>query len=102
MTPRLGSIPARTRLALAAGRAVADASRRLGRGRGGTVGGGVALWIDPAALRRLAAGRHVALVSATNGKSTTSRLLAEALGTAGAVAHNASGANMAEGLVTTL
>jgi UDP-N-acetylmuramyl tripeptide synthase len=66
------------------------------------VGGGIALSIDPGALRRLAAGRRVALVSATNGKSTTSRLLAEALGTAGAVAHNATGANMAEGLVTTL
>jgi hypothetical protein len=66
------------------------------------VGGGVALQIDPDALRRLAAGRQVALVSATNGKSTTTRLLAEALGTAGAVAYNATGANMAEGLVTTL
>ncbi len=66
------------------------------------MGGGVALRIDPHALRRLAAGCRVALVSATNGKSTTTRLLAEALGTAGAVAYNATGANMAEGLVTTL
>ena len=102
MARLLGSLPARTRLALAAGRATAAASRRLGRGRGATVGGGVALRIDPDALRRLAAGRQVALVSATNGKSTTSRLLAEALGTAGAVAYNETGANMAEGLVTTL
>ena len=102
MTRSPGPIPARTRIALAAGRATAAASRRLGRGRGGTVGGGVALQIDPDALRRLAAGRQVALVSATNGKSTTTRLLAEALGTAGAVAYNATGANMAEGLVTTL
>ncbi len=102
MTRIPGSISARTRFALAAGRATAAASRRLGRGRGATVGGGVALRIDPDALRRLAAGRQVALVSATNGKSTTSWLLAEALGTAGAVAHNATGANMAEGLVTTL
>ncbi len=102
MTRPPGSLSARTRLALAAGRATAAASRRLGRGRGATVGGGVALRIDPDALRRLAAGRQVALVSATNGKSTTSRLLAEALGTAGAVAYNATGANMAEGIVTTL
>jgi lipid II isoglutaminyl synthase (glutamine-hydrolysing) len=102
MTRPPGSISARTRLALAAGRATAAASRRLGRGRGATVGGGVALRIDPDALRRLAAGRQVALVSATNGKSTTSWLLAEALRTVGAVAHNATGANMAEGLVTTL
>ncbi len=102
MTRAPGSLPPRTRLALAAGRAAAAASRRLGRGRGATVGGGVALRIDPDALRRLAAGRAVALVSATNGKSTTSWLLAEALRTAGAVAHNATGANMAEGMVTTL
>jgi len=102
MTEPRRSLPLRTTLALAAGRATAAASRRLGRGRGGTVGGGVALRIDPRALRRLAAGRRVALVSATNGKSTTSRLLAEALGTAGSVAYNATGANMAEGLVTTL
>ena len=102
MTEPRRSLPPRTTLALAAGRATAAASRRLGRGRGATVGGGVALRIDPDALRRLAAGRQVALVSATNGKSTTSWLLAEALGTAGAVAYNATGANMAEGIVTTL
>jgi UDP-N-acetylmuramyl tripeptide synthase len=102
VTRPLGPIPARTRLALAAGRTTAAASRALGRGRGATVGGGIALQIDPDALRRLAAGRLVALVSATNGKSTTTRLLAEALGTAGAVSYNATGANMAEGLVTTL
>ena len=102
MTRPLGPIPARTRLALAAGRTTAAASRGLGRGRGATVGGGIALQLDPDALRRLAAGRLVALVSATNGKSTTTRLLADALGTAGAVAYNATGANMAEGLVTTL
>ena len=102
MTRPPGSLSARTRLALAAGRATAAASRRLGRGRGATVGGGVVLRIAPDALRRLAAGRQVALVSATNGKSTTSRLLADALGTAGAVAYNATGANMAEGIVTTL
>ena len=102
MTRPPGSLSARTRLALAAGRATAAASRRLGRGRGATVGGGVVLRIAPDALRRLAAGRQVALVSATNGKSTTSRLLAEALGTVGAVAYNATGANMAEGIVTTL
>ncbi|HSG86075.1 MAG TPA: hypothetical protein VLA23_07030, partial [Candidatus Limnocylindrales bacterium] len=66
----------RTRLALRAGRAAGWLSRRLGRGRGATVSGGVALAIDPHALERLSAGRAIALVSATNGKSTTSWLLA--------------------------
>jgi UDP-N-acetylmuramyl tripeptide synthase len=50
----------------------------------------------------LAAGRVVALVTGTNGKTTTSHLLAAALGGLGAVAHNASGSNMADGAVSAL
>ncbi|MDR0594244.1 MAG: MurT ligase domain-containing protein [Bifidobacteriaceae bacterium] len=42
------------------------------------------------------------LVSATNGKSTTTRMIAEALRALGPVAHNSTGANMAAGLVTAL
>ena len=64
--------------------------------------GGVALAIDPHALERLSAGRAIALVSATNGKSTTSWLLAAGVATRGRVAFNATGANMAEGLVWAL
>jgi UDP-N-acetylmuramyl tripeptide synthase len=92
----------RTRLALRAGRAAGWLSRRLGRGRGATISGGVALAIEPKALERLSAGRTVALVSATNGKSTTSWLLAAGIGTRGRVAFNLTGANMAEGLVWAL
>ncbi|MDQ1395818.1 MAG: hypothetical protein QOG64_1077 [Acidimicrobiaceae bacterium] len=60
------------------------------------------LAVDPAALRHLAAGRPTALVSGTNGKTTTTRLLAAALGTAGPVVSNARGANMPAGLASAL
>jgi len=60
------------------------------------------LWLDRGALTGLAAGRRVVLVSGTNGKTTTSHLLAAALRTAGPVAHNASGSNMADGAVAAL
>ncbi|WP_239028845.1 Mur ligase family protein [Pseudonocardia acidicola] len=67
------------------------------------IGGRVALAADPDALARLAAGRSIALVSGTNGKSTTTTLLATALGGAvDAVATNIGGANMPDGLVSAL
>jgi UDP-N-acetylmuramyl tripeptide synthase len=41
-------------------------------------------------------------VSGTNGKTTTSHMLAAAMATAGPVAHNAAGSNMADGAVSAL
>jgi lipid II isoglutaminyl synthase (glutamine-hydrolysing) len=64
------------------------------------VRGRVALALDPGALRRLATGRRSVVVTGTNGKSTTTRLLAAALG--GQVATNATGANMGPGVLTAL
>ncbi len=93
---------ARTRAALAAGRLAAGASRRLGRGSGEVIGGKAALRIAPDVLSSLAAGRTSATVSGTNGKTTTTRLLAAAVGTAGPVASNLGGANMAAGMVSAL
>src|SRR5437660_5718912 len=95
-------LPLRTRLAAGAGRAVAELSRRAGRGEGAVIGGRVALALDPGALERYAAGRTVCLVSGTNGKTTTTSLLAAALRTRGPVTTNATGANLMSGLVTTL
>lgn len=66
------------------------------------IGGSVAARIDPTALRRLAAGRTTAIVTATNGKSTTTTMLAAAVRTLGPVAHNDLGSNMAAGLVVAL
>ena len=54
--------------------------------------------MDPQAITRLAAGRTTALVTGTNGKTTTTYLLARALGED--VAHNETGANMSSGVVT--
>ncbi|HEY6422367.1 MAG TPA: MurT ligase domain-containing protein [Pseudonocardiaceae bacterium] len=92
----------RTRAAVRAGLATAALSRRLGLGAGSIIGGRVTLALDRQALRRLAAGRRVMLVSGTNGKTTTSHLLAAAVRTAGRVAHNAGGSNMPDGAVAAL
>ena len=94
-------VPARTRLAARAGLAVAYGSRLAGHG-GSVLGGRVTLVLDARALPRLSAGRTVALVSGTNGKTTTTGLLAAALGTAGPVVTNDSGANLPYGLVAAL
>jgi UDP-N-acetylmuramyl tripeptide synthase len=96
LTPRAG-------LAVTAERLASSASRRLGRGSGEMIGGKVALRVDPAVLARLAAGVASACVSATNGKTTTTRMLAAALRTTGGeVASNAGGANMTPGIVAAL
>ena len=93
---------ARTRLAARAGTFTAEVSRRLGRGEGTVIGGRVSLLVDPGALAHLGAGHRVSLVSGTNGKTTTTRLLAAALGTAGPVAINPQGSNLPPGLVAGL
>ena len=90
----------RLAVALRAGRLAGDLSRRLGRGAGTVVRGRVVLALAPDALRRLAAGRRSVVVSGTNGKSTTTRLITAALGDG--VASNSTGANMGPGLVTAL
>jgi UDP-N-acetylmuramyl tripeptide synthase len=74
----------------------------LGRGEGAVIGGKVALLLDPSVPDDLAAGRRVALVTGTNGKTTTTALLAAALGTNGPVVSNTSGANLATGHVAAL
>ena len=79
-------------------------SRFLGRGSGTVAGGRVGLAVDPHLLAVLAAGRRIALVSGTNGKTTTTRLLTVALGGPDrpAVASNETGANMPAGHVAAL
>ncbi len=96
-------LPTRTRAAVAVTRAVNVLSRRFGAGSGTVAGGHAGLAIDPRLLEHLAAGRRVALVSGTNGKTTTTRLLAVALeGSLGSPATNATGSNMPAGHVTAL
>jgi UDP-N-acetylmuramyl tripeptide synthase len=89
-------------VAAQAGNLTAALSRRLGRGDGTVIGGRVSLLVDPDALARLGAGHRVSMVSGTNGKTTTTRLLAAALATAGPVVVNPQGSNLPPGLVTGL
>jgi UDP-N-acetylmuramyl tripeptide synthase len=66
------------------------------------IGGLVAMSLDRSILRQLGTNRRTVVVTGTNGKSTTTRMTAAALGTLGAVATNAEGANMDAGLVAAL
>jgi len=96
-------ITTRGRLALAAGAGARWASRATGRGAGAMIGGLVAMTLDRSILRQLGAGRRTVIVTGTNGKSTTTRMTAAALGTVGGrVATNAEGANMDAGLIAAL
>lgn len=95
-------LPARSRVAVAAGKVTGAVSRAAGRGSGAVIGGRVALRLDPELLRRLTEGRECVLVSATNGKTTTTRLIAEALRAIGPVASNALGANMPAGITAAM
>jgi lipid II isoglutaminyl synthase (glutamine-hydrolysing) len=88
----------------AALRSAGALSRAAGRG-GGTTLPGKLLWkLDPAAIDLLAARlpQGSVLVSATNGKTTTSAMVAEILRPSVRVAHNASGANLVSGIASTL
>ena len=97
------SLPLRARLATTVGGAAGRASRLAGRGDGSVIGGVIGLRLKPDLLSLLARGRQVILVTGTNGKTTTTRLITAALGTLGQqVASNAFGANMEAGLVSAL
>lgn len=98
----LSKLPVRTRVARQAGLLAASVSRKLGRGEGSVIGGRVTLLVDPTALETLAHSRTVALVSGTNGKTTTTSLLTAALQTKGPVSTNSAGANMYGGMVSAL
>ena len=95
-------LPLRAQLASALGRSAATLSRMTGRGDGSVIGGRVGLLLEPDLLRKLARDRKLALVSATNGKTTTTRLITSALLEFGEVATNAFGANMPAGHVSAL
>ena len=97
-----GKLPLRAKVASSVSRTAAALSRVAGRGDGSVIGGWIGLKIDPDLLAHLAAGRAVALVSGTNGKTTTTRLAAAALGVMGPVATNSFGANMPTGHTSAL
>ncbi|MCW2960847.1 MAG: hypothetical protein JWM25_1653 [Thermoleophilia bacterium] len=83
------------------------ASRATGR-EGGALPGKVLLMLAPSALATLSnrarrRGRRTILVSATNGKTTLTAMLADVLAATGLeVVHNATGANLRSGIATTM
>jgi lipid II isoglutaminyl synthase (glutamine-hydrolysing) len=99
----MSKLPLRARLATSIGGAAGRVSRLTGRGDGSVIGGVVGLRVEPDLLRLLAEERQVVLVTGTNGKTTTTRLVSAALGALGQeVASNAFGANMEAGLASAL
>ena len=94
---RLRSTAATTAATLAT-----TASRLTGRGAGGMIGGLVANAIDPSIMENLGRGRPAVLVTGTNGKSTTTRMLAAAVRTKHTVATNDGGDNMDAGIISAL
>ncbi|SES05678.1 MurT ligase domain-containing protein [Corynebacterium cystitidis] len=97
---RLSSL--RSRVATTAAKAATAASRATGRGAGGMIGGLIAGAIDPNIMSSLADDRPAVLVTGTNGKSTTTRMLAAALRTKYSVATNDGGDNMDAGIISAL
>ena len=96
--------PLTLELESAAMRAAGALSRLAGRGGGTTIPGKLLWKLDPGAIDALARRlpRGSALVSATNGKTTTTSMVAEILRPTTRVAHNASGANLVSGVASTL
>ncbi|HET7054823.1 MAG TPA: Mur ligase family protein, partial [Thermomicrobiales bacterium] len=95
------AIDLRLGLAVAAARVTTAGLRRTGRGGGTAAPGLIADFVDPGILgkigRRLE--RGVVVVAGTNGKTTTSRMIADVLEADGSrVVHNRSGSNLVRGV----
>jgi len=88
-----------------AARAVGELARRAGRGGGTSLPGKVLTRLEPRAIEQLAARLRdgCAVISATNGKTTTAAMVASVLEGAGiGLVHNRAGANMAGGVASSL
>ena len=90
------------RIVLLKAKALGALSRLLRQGNGVMVAGRFILRFAPSAVEKLSTNKRVVLISGTNGKSTTSKLIAEALGTQFSVAHNHTGANLFAGIAAAL
>lgn len=85
-----------------AARAAATLSRRVRGGSGLVVSGRIVLSAAPDAVRALSSGRRTTLVSGTNGKTTTTGLVAAAIDDGAPVTSNRDGANTSAGIAGTL
>ncbi len=95
------ALPTKIRIA----QAVGGLARASGRGGGTSLPGKVLLRLEPDAISELSSrlSRGSAVISATNGKTTTATITATVLERAGrALVHNRAGANMAGGIASTL
>ena len=89
----------RTRLAVLVCKASGAVLRKLGRG-GTNLPGRLALKIDKNILGELSRGVKVTVVTGTNGKTTTSRMIEQAFSDAGLkYFSNKSGANLLTGII---
>jgi UDP-N-acetylmuramyl tripeptide synthase len=91
-------------LEIALARGVAALSRGVGVGGGTTIPGKLLAELDRGAIDRLATrlANGTAVVSATNGKTTTTAMTAEILRPRHELAHNAAGANLVSGVASAL
>jgi UDP-N-acetylmuramyl tripeptide synthase len=97
-------VPVPLSLEVALARLAGRASRLAGRGGGTTLPGKVLAAVDPAAVSRLAARLPggSALVTGTNGKTTTAAMTAEIIARRVRLAHNRAGANLVSGVASAL
>jgi lipid II isoglutaminyl synthase (glutamine-hydrolysing) len=89
---------------VAAARVAGRLSRLARTGGGTTLPGKLLARLDPSSIDRLAARLPLgsALISATNGKTTTAAMAAEILSPHARLAHNRSGANLVSGVASAL
>jgi lipid II isoglutaminyl synthase (glutamine-hydrolysing) len=97
-------MPVPLALEIGLARAAGRLSRLLGAGGGTTVPGKLLWKLDPGSVDRLAARlpQGSALVSATNGKTTTAGMAAQILASSRRLAHNRAGANLVSGVASAL
>ncbi len=97
------SAQARLTLALAAGKAAGTASKVLRTGGGTSFPGRVARQIDPRVLQKVAAASdaRTVVVTGSNGKTTTCRMLAALAQAAGLrLTQNRAGSNLLQGVIS--
>lgn len=88
----------RARLAVATAKVANAAAKATRRGHGTVVGGRLALAIEPRLISQLAGSCAVTIVSGTNGKTTTTRMVAAGIGASRSVASTR-GANLPQGMI---
>ena len=92
----------KTSLAIATCKATYKVMRAMGR-TARALPGKVALKIDGNLIRELSAGHQTIVITGTNGKTTTTHMIQQAIiNTFGGAAYDPSSTNMAQGIATTL